>query len=72
MTAIFIQLTRDLYVIRVKQFSSSFLFEIHDTRQPRPGDFPLENCREKPWGRGWIREPPTSTSLQLPVSAGFA
>lgn len=48
MTAIFIQLTRDLYVIRLKHFSSSFLLEIHDTRQPRPGGFPLENCRENP------------------------
>lgn len=48
MTAIFIQLTRDLYVFRLKHFPSSFLFESHDTRQPCPGDFPLENCREKP------------------------
>ena len=36
MTAIFIQLTRDLYVIRLKHFSASLLFEIHDTRQPQP------------------------------------
>ena len=32
MTAIFIQLTRNLYVIRLKHFPSSFLFESHDTR----------------------------------------
>ena len=36
MTAIFIQLTRDLYVIRLKHFSASSLFEIYDTRQPQP------------------------------------
>ena len=36
MTAIFIQLTRDLHVIRLRHFSASFIFEIHDTRQPQP------------------------------------